>query len=688
VAGEIFGSRLLQVNVTGDDVVELQIRLAGFKNAGSPNGIFSSKTKSQVMSFQKDYMDITPSGIVDKQTFDATDTFAAEFNFDSLQSIAHPNLPTGNNWTTKGKFKCPCSDTPDVGCQSTNSGFGHNDNTDVYKSGKGKYEKYHKKEYLGIHRMLLWAVRAVLFYHPQYTWTINSGYRCRNDNVRAGRTSTNHMGKAVDLAPGLGTQCNDARRRIVQKMAAQIAWNGSNQKSLEPSNIAPTWVHFDVRSFAPEYLTSTFFATSETTLNNQVTHTLTENSEEVSEEPLFEAQEEIISNQNSRQYDVDPSSEDGVKQIVEDSFDDLASGIYNYVTNTDNFQITGITTGTVLTPAPVTFPLTDNLAPLLYFNSEQMLRDNLKSLTYTGLPGGGIANMFVAINAWLAAPVVTIGLKPDPTNVGTVLIDTLTPPDTGVTGLHGTIIFPAVINMGTACQNELASTTLPEDPKENRIKTWEIINKYIKMAININVIPPIPTVGTAPVGSVYTGVTTVTLVWTDEPKPAPKTQVNDGSGIPIGEAAVVILSNVPDYTLVFNTVTGLFARSLPNLANPDSASTVTNSLGNKISTDSVVNANLILSADDALAAEVPATVTGQVGTDEETLDYTGGEGLNELVTAMTDFGEFMANNIDDINTTVGEENMQAKIVLTVMAPVVKTTYSPVEKVKKDGVVTR
>ena len=79
MAGEIFGSRLLQVGDTGDDVIELQIRLSGFKNSGVPDGIFTTKTKISVMTFQRDFMKIPPSGIVDRQTFDATQSFGTQF---------------------------------------------------------------------------------------------------------------------------------------------------------------------------------------------------------------------------------------------------------------------------------------------------------------------------------------------------------------------------------------------------------------------------------------------------------------------------------------------------------------------------------------------------------------------------------------------------------------------------------
>ena len=158
----VFGSRLLSVGMTGTDVRELQIRLAGFRNATVPDGTFSDRTKSCVMSFQKDYMRITPSGIVDRQTFDSTETFATAYPIFSVYG---------------SDLKCPCSDTR---CQSPppigTNGYGHS-NSDAGDTGSDEYrfdkyyEAYHKKEYPGIHRMVLWTARSVFFYNQQYNFS-------------------------------------------------------------------------------------------------------------------------------------------------------------------------------------------------------------------------------------------------------------------------------------------------------------------------------------------------------------------------------------------------------------------------------------------------------------------------------------------------------------------------------------
>jgi len=501
MAGEIFGSRILRVGDTGDDVQEMKIRLSGFKNASVPNTEFDNQFKSTVMSFQRDYMKIQPSGECDLQTYDASDRLATEF-------------PFGSAWTTQGKLKCPCNDSA---CQVTNSGFGHNDNDGVYRTNKPETEAYHAKEYLGIHRMLLWAVRAVYFYNPQYTWTINSGYRCRVDNTLRGRQSTNHMGKAIDIDPGGATECDDARRRIIQKSNGQVAWNSTNKKALEPSNIAPTWVHFDVRTFDQAYLTSDFFVTNEIDLDNVVTHTLTENSEEVAEEPLYDAQKEVSIVQDKRQHNVSTSesksSDQVVTEVEEAGYDDIAEGIYNYVTNVngDSYELKAITVGIQVNAPPPPTPLTDVVDAFVYFGTQQSLRDLLKNTTMTGSPDGGIENFFKALNTWLNTP-TTIGLAAQSSSA---LLTSLTPTDNGSSGLHGIVSFPTVINQGIACEKEMKKTDFPENPKETKVKSWEIMNKYIKMALNLNVIAPMPTVGVPklPSSVSYSGMTTVTLVY-------------------------------------------------------------------------------------------------------------------------------------------------------------------------------
>jgi hypothetical protein len=245
-----YGEEILKEGMNGTAVQELQIRLSGF-NGGSPDGGFGPGTAKQVKQFQKDFMELNdPDGVVDKATFEAIDQFARQYPvpFDLLQ--------------------CKCR---------VCSGFGRGLFKGEYRTGKSHIEAYHKYEYPGIHRMLLWAYRAVLHYHPNYTFTINSGYRCSEDNKQHGRKSTNHCGKAIDLDVPRSTgeterddnaRCNAIRASIVEKCNAQIGWGTPNKKALEPENIAPTWVHYDVRNFASKYLENHFFCKTAEELDN------------------------------------------------------------------------------------------------------------------------------------------------------------------------------------------------------------------------------------------------------------------------------------------------------------------------------------------------------------------------------------------------------------------------------------
>lgn len=236
-----YGDRELARDSRGADVVELQMRLAGFRGT-VPDGDFGPGTELQVVAFQRDRMGLPePHGRVDDDTFAAIGEFAQDHPIDF------------------SKLMCPCG---------VCSGFGQGKSKGRYRSGMTKVEAYHRYEYPGIHRMLLWAVRAALFYSSRKGWeiTITSGYRCSERNEQQGRTSTNHHGKAIDLdILGSGDKredmrvCDEMRGLLVETANAQVGWAGANRKSLEPSNIAPTWVHYDVRSYGRTYLADAYF---------------------------------------------------------------------------------------------------------------------------------------------------------------------------------------------------------------------------------------------------------------------------------------------------------------------------------------------------------------------------------------------------------------------------------------------
>jgi hypothetical protein len=247
-----YGQRELRHGDQGPDVVELQTRLAGFRGT-LPDGDFGGGTLRQVLSFQRDWMRMPqPTGVVDRATFEAIDAFADAFPIDFAA------------------LRCPCGQC---------GGFGQGRFRGQYRPGKPQVEAFHLYESPGMHRMLLWAVRGAFFHVPEHRFVITSGYRCAVDNANRGRTSTNHHGKAIDidvvLAPGEDKEtdmarCDAVRGRLVETADAQIGWLARNRKALEPANIAPTWIHYDVRCYEPKYLGDEAFCTDAASLDRRV----------------------------------------------------------------------------------------------------------------------------------------------------------------------------------------------------------------------------------------------------------------------------------------------------------------------------------------------------------------------------------------------------------------------------------
>ncbi len=87
------------------------------------------------------------------------------------------------------------------------------------------------------------------------------------------------MGKALDcdLPRKKGddkrddcNRCDALRGFLVEKCNFQIGWEARNKKSLEPSNIAPSWIHMDVRCYGKKYLADKYFVRSARELNSKV----------------------------------------------------------------------------------------------------------------------------------------------------------------------------------------------------------------------------------------------------------------------------------------------------------------------------------------------------------------------------------------------------------------------------------
>lgn len=240
-----FGEKPLQRGDKGTDIEELQLHLAGFRGTVW-DGDFGPGTELQVMTFQKDYMNMeTPTGIVNDDTFAALDQFEQKFSID-FEAI-----------------KCSCG---------VCDGFGQNRFKNKYQAGKSNIEAFYRYEYPGIHKAILNSFKAAQFYASQAGYDIpypTSGYRCWVNNEQKNRQSTNHMGKALDidfpLKPNEDKQddcnrCNAVRGLLVEKCGFQIAAGGAgNMKALEPADIAPTWIHMDVRCYSRKYLHDKYF---------------------------------------------------------------------------------------------------------------------------------------------------------------------------------------------------------------------------------------------------------------------------------------------------------------------------------------------------------------------------------------------------------------------------------------------
>ncbi|MCJ7934540.1 MAG: glycoside hydrolase family protein [Chryseobacterium sp.] len=234
---------------------EINIRLAGF-GGNVPTDEFTDRTEKMIKQFQRDYMKVPETGKVCGNVLKAIDEFQQKYpiNFDEI--------------------KCKCGSC---------TGFGKERNSDEYQKTTIQ-EKHRKYEYPGIHRSLICAYRASMFYIDKdkqlnfKTKWIESGYRCHDHPIYIRDRTTNHCGKAIDihynlLSTGQRTRSNDDMNKIrkdifMKYTGAKQDWNaGKDIFYLE--SFATTWVHFDVREFSQEYLTKNYFVKNSEELNGK-----------------------------------------------------------------------------------------------------------------------------------------------------------------------------------------------------------------------------------------------------------------------------------------------------------------------------------------------------------------------------------------------------------------------------------
>jgi len=217
-------------------IADIQIALISL-NGGAPDGIIGPRTITAVSNFQKHISKKEVTG-----------------NFEDIKSDLEE---IWNKYLTNyNHLHCPCNEC---------DGYGKGAGADMYRTGKPEIEAYYQYEYPGISKIPLWGAKIINAMYPQYTWNFTSGYRCDIDNENHGRHSTNHHGKAIDIQPFISDRdelvdlCDDIRKELYDLGFMNIGWNVSNMISLEPSRIAPTWIHLDCRAFIRKYIINTMY---------------------------------------------------------------------------------------------------------------------------------------------------------------------------------------------------------------------------------------------------------------------------------------------------------------------------------------------------------------------------------------------------------------------------------------------
>ncbi len=258
---------------------EINIRLAGF-GGNVPTDEFTDRTEKMIKQFQKDYMKVPETGKVCGNVLRAIDEFSINFDISA---------------TVWNQIACSCSTKGKEvvsklrGIKEVNKCAGYGD-----KTGENtEPEKSNKYEFPGIHRSLLFGLKAVLFYlSKQKTYSfgkISSGYRCRFKNFK----TTNHQGKAIDIQFDKGkwqirgqlykniAELTKIREDIFYKyLNAKTSWTEKNSFSLEPiglqsdnkiidGNHTYSWIHLDVREFDKKYMDDKYFCKNSTALNGK-----------------------------------------------------------------------------------------------------------------------------------------------------------------------------------------------------------------------------------------------------------------------------------------------------------------------------------------------------------------------------------------------------------------------------------
>ena len=220
----------------------IQLALTGF-GAGVPDGIEGDKTKAAISLFKKEIMTDSNSDIIS-----------------SIKKFLGENIPTKFR-SGINDYKCPCGHEK---CK----GFGWGQFKKEYwkRNPPYKSEAIHKYEYPGIHIAIFCAVAYINYYAKQlhgHDMTVTSGYRCHSDNEKKRRTSTNHMGKAIDAVINIPDKIKDSKKfyhefqtSLVESSpnAFQIRWGSANKVSFEPAMESPRIVWMASKSVLVKFI--------------------------------------------------------------------------------------------------------------------------------------------------------------------------------------------------------------------------------------------------------------------------------------------------------------------------------------------------------------------------------------------------------------------------------------------------